>query len=68
MNYNPEDLPMLHRLDSHSRAALVSVLCVYALQYPNEVGAVGAWLSAGKAFDPYGDTRAGRRKNRPRNR
>ena len=61
MNYNPEELPMLHRLDSRSRSALVSFLCIYALQHPDEVGAVGAWLTAGKAFDPYGDTRAGRR-------
>jgi hypothetical protein len=61
MKYNPEELPMLHRLGSHSRSALVSFLCIYAIQHPDEVGAVGAWLSAGKAFDPYGDTRAGRR-------
>jgi len=61
MNYNPEDLPMLHRLDSHSRSALVSFLCIYAIQHPDEVGAVGYWLSSGKAFDPYSYTRAGRK-------
>jgi hypothetical protein len=64
MNYNPEELPMLNRLGSHSRSALVSFLCIYAIQHPDEVGAFGYWLSAGKVFDPYGDTRAGRRKNR----
>ena len=65
MNCNPEELPMLHRLGSHSRAALVSFLCIYAIQHPEDAGAFGYWLSSGKAFDPYGDTRAGRRKNRP---
>lgn len=64
MNYTLTDYPLLHRLSSHSRAALVSYLCVYAIQHPTDAGAFRYWLATGAAFDPYGDTRAGRRLRR----
>lgn len=64
MNYTLTDYPLLHRLGSHSRAALVSYLCSYALQHPHDAGAFEGWMTAGRAFDPYGDTRAGRRLRR----
>ena len=64
MNYSNESHPLIHRLSSHSRAALVSYLCAYAIQHPRDAGAFRYWLATGAAFDPYGDTRAGRRRNR----
>ena len=64
MNYSNESHPLIHRLSSHSRAALVSYLCAYAIQHPSDAGAFRYWLATGAAFDPYGDTRAGRRLRR----
>jgi len=61
MDFTKENYPMPSRLDSRSRAALVSWLFIYAVQNNLDAGAFKGWLTAGRAFNPYGDTRAGRR-------
>ena len=60
MNMNEQNYPMLQRLGSSSRAALVSYLFAYALSHRLDAGAFQAWMTAGQAFDPWRDTRNGR--------
>lgn len=64
MNFLTENYPLPERLDSQSRAALVSWLFIYAVQHREDLGAFTGWITAGQAFNPYADTRAGRRRIR----
>ena len=64
MDFTKENYPMPDRLDSRSRAALISWLFIYAIQNSVDLDAFEGWITAGRAFDPYGDTRAGRRLRR----
>lgn len=50
-----EEYPLMDRLDSWSRAALVSYLFAYALQHKEDLGAWAAWCTYGQAFDPWAD-------------